>query len=82
MAPQSVEIIECPCGFVKDMNDHIRKIHQNPMPSGNAFDGGRTNTDLICSLFYSLSDALNLAIRSAGTDDEIVRDRSVFSNLK
>lgn len=81
MAPKSLEIVKFPDRLIKDMDDDIGEIHQDPLTSADALGGQGANPHFTEVLFNPLRNALDLSIGTTGADDKIVGDGSDLANL-
>ena len=82
LAPQAVKIVKFPHRFVEDVNNDVGKIDQGPVTALRPFDGKRLYSFFRGVFFDALRDALNLAIGTAGTDDEIIGNGGVLVNVQ
>src|SRR5690349_3179592 len=82
VAPQPVEVVKFAHRLVKNVNDHVGKIHQHPMAALYTFDRIGFDPFFTRVFFESLSDALHLAVGTARAKNEIIRDGRELANLQ
>jgi len=75
ISPEAFEIVVFTNGFVEDMDKYIGEIQQDPVARGRAFAGIGTHLRTAPAFENGFCNALDLPVRTAGTDDEVFGDR-------
>src|SRR5712692_10167748 len=74
IGPKPIEIVKLAHRLIKNMDDDVGKIHQDPLAPGGALDGMRANPHPAQTFIEVLGDALHLPVGAAGTNNKIIGD--------
>src|SRR5581483_496603 len=80
--PEALEVVELAHGHVEDVDDDVAVVHQHPLAALHPLERDRFRTLAPDLLLDRFGDRLDLRVRSAAADDEVVRDRGLAADLE
>lgn len=82
VAPQSFEGVVFANILLKDVDDHVTKVHDDPFGRRRAFDTERSMSLRREHVAHMVRHCPRLTLRFHGTDDQIVSNRGQFGDMQ
>jgi hypothetical protein len=74
LAPEALEVVECPLLGRKDVDDGVPEIEQNPSAVGVTLDASDRMTGGFCALDDRIGDRARLNLGPSGHEHERIRE--------
>ena len=82
LGPETFQFIEFPYGLIKDMDNNVSIIHEDPPTLAFSFDS-EGNNPLFLQFFLNMGgDGFHLAVRIATANDKVVGYRRKIFHLQ